>query len=212
MRLTKETVLLGSAALAFSALLPTAASAHHPMGGAMPTTFLQGFLSGVGHPIIGVDHLAFIIGVGLLAAIVGYRFLLPLAFIAATAVGTGIHLMSMDLPIAETIIAASVAVAGLLIITQSKLPAMLLAAGFAMAGVFHGFAYGEAVFGAEASVIGAYLLGFCAIQYAIAVGAGQVFLFLTEKEKSWGLSYANVVGGVLAGVSMVIFSDMMFPV
>ena len=52
--------------LAFAALVLTAvpASAHHIMGGEMPSTFGQGLLSGLGHPVIGPDHLAFLIAVG----------------------------------------------------------------------------------------------------------------------------------------------------
>jgi len=43
--------------------------AHHVMGGKLPQTFLQGLLSGFGHPVIGIDHLAAIVGVGILAAL-----------------------------------------------------------------------------------------------------------------------------------------------
>ena len=34
------------------------AYAHHPMGGVTPSSFGEGLLSGIGHPIIGLDHLA----------------------------------------------------------------------------------------------------------------------------------------------------------
>ncbi len=44
----------------FAGLMPSA-RAHHPMGGQTPETFSQGLLSGFGHPIIGIDHLAFLI-------------------------------------------------------------------------------------------------------------------------------------------------------
>lgn len=44
------------------------AFAHHAMDGKMPVTFLQGLLSGLGHPIIGFDHLAAVVGVGVLGA------------------------------------------------------------------------------------------------------------------------------------------------
>ena len=44
-----------------------AAHAHHVMGGQTPATFVQGLLSGFGHPIIGIDHLAFIVAMGVAA-------------------------------------------------------------------------------------------------------------------------------------------------
>ena len=51
-----------------AALAAEPALAHHVMGGAMPATFGQGLLSGLGHPIIGLDHLAALVGAGLVAA------------------------------------------------------------------------------------------------------------------------------------------------
>lgn len=55
-----------TAFLAIPALLLTLApaSAHHVMDGQLPSTFAQGLLSGLGHPVIGPDHLAFLIAVG----------------------------------------------------------------------------------------------------------------------------------------------------
>lgn len=43
--------------------------AHHPMGGMTPQTFSQGLLSGLGHPIIGLDHFAFLVAAMLLASV-----------------------------------------------------------------------------------------------------------------------------------------------
>ena len=48
-------------------LITPAAWAHHPFGGQTPETFIQAFLSGVGHPVIGLDHLTFVIASGLVA-------------------------------------------------------------------------------------------------------------------------------------------------
>lgn len=49
-----------------------AALAHHAMGGQLPQTFGQGLLSGIGHPVIGVDHFAFVVAVGIVAALAGH--------------------------------------------------------------------------------------------------------------------------------------------
>jgi len=40
------------------------AIAHHMTDGKLPANF-AGFMSGLGHPIIGFDHFAFIVAVGL---------------------------------------------------------------------------------------------------------------------------------------------------
>ncbi len=42
--------------------------AHHLMGGCTPATFSEGILSGLGRPIIGLDHLAAVVAIGCLAA------------------------------------------------------------------------------------------------------------------------------------------------
>jgi urease accessory protein len=46
-----------------------------------------------------------------------------------------------------------------------------LLAGFALAGLFHGHAFAEAVIGAEATPIIAYLAGLAVIQGALMLGA-----------------------------------------
>jgi urease accessory protein len=164
-------------------LVPGAALAHHPMGGAMPETLWQGFASGIGHPVIGFDHLAFIIGMAALALLTKAPRLMPLAFVGMTVVGTLVHLQAVTLPAAELVIAASVLLIGVLGLMGAKLPALVAAALFGAAGVFHGYAYGEAVVGAEASPIIAYLIGFAFVQIAIA----------------WGLQLAAERSGRMAG-------------
>lgn len=56
----------------FAPLLAAAiplAHAHHAMDYALPASALEGFLSGIGHPVIGVDHLLFVVGAGVVAAL-----------------------------------------------------------------------------------------------------------------------------------------------
>ena len=43
------------------------ALAHHPFGGETPRTIAEGLLSGLGHPVIGLDHLAFTVAIGTIA-------------------------------------------------------------------------------------------------------------------------------------------------
>lgn len=186
------------------------ALAHHPMGGVTPSTFTEGLLSGLGHPIIGLDHFAFVIGVGLMALMLGHRFTLPLAFIGATIAGVAVHLAAISLPAVETVIALSVLLIGALAVRGTRLPLVLSAAFFAVAGLFHGFAYGEAVFGAETTPVLAYFLGFAAIQYAIALGIGyalQGFADLTEK----AMANIRIAGGVVAGVGFVFVAEALMP-
>ena len=53
--------------------LTTPALAHHPLGGLPMDTFAHGLLSGIGHPMLGFDHLFFIALIGIAALYTGYR-------------------------------------------------------------------------------------------------------------------------------------------
>jgi urease accessory protein len=181
------------ALLAF--LAPNAALAHHPMGGATPATLWQGLASGVGHPVIGLDHLAFIIGMAMLALLTKAPRVMPIAFVAACVVGTLIHLQAVSLPAAELVIAANVLLVGVLGLAGAHLPVLAAAGFFATAGVFHGYAYGEAVVGAEATPILAYLIGFAATQCAIAWGL-QLAAERSVRMAMWVRAGAGIATGV----------------
>jgi urease accessory protein len=145
--------------------------AHHPSGGQTPSNFIEGFLSGLGHPVIGIDHLTFVIAVGLMAGLLRYGFALPLVFITTAIAGTGLHIMGVNLPFPELIIAASVLSFGSLLAVEKMLPPVVMIGLAGLAGIFHGYAYGEAIIGAGMNPLIAYLLGFSLIQGAIAYGA-----------------------------------------
>ena len=58
-------------------------------------------MSGMGHPVIGIDHLAFVIAAGLVAALMRRGVLVPIVFVLGSLAGTGIHLQALDLPAPE---------------------------------------------------------------------------------------------------------------
>lgn len=162
-------LLSGSVVAAIALAIATPAFAHHPFGNQTPSTALEGLLSGLGHPVIGMDHLVFMMALGLLGAISYRGWLIPAAFVTTTLVGTGLHLAEVHLPGLEIWIAASVVVAGALL-AQSTWRGLALSTGLgAIAGIFHGYAYGEAIVGAEPTPLVAYLAGFGLIQLAIAL-------------------------------------------
>ncbi|MDA0268170.1 MAG: HupE/UreJ family protein [Cyanobacteria bacterium] len=188
-------------------LASTPALAHHPFGGQTPTNAVQGFLSGLGHPVIGLDHLAFVITIGLLAAVMGRGLLIPVSFVLASLAGTGIHLMALNLPAPEFFISASVLLFGALLALRQQ-PHTAIVCGLAtLAGLFHGYAYGEAVIGADMAPLMAYLLGFATIQMGIAVAAYQVAqqLGANTEGSALGLRFA---GFTLAGVGAAFLSGV----
>lgn len=149
------------------------AFAHHPAGGMTPQTAWQGLLSGLGHPVIGLDHLAFLVAAGLIAATLPWRgaMLAIGAFVAAGAVGTLLHLAGTGLGPVELLVAGTSVVAGLVLLRGegTVLGAGLAGAGFALAGLVHGHAFAEAVVGAETTPVLAYLVGLALVQGAIAL-------------------------------------------
>ena len=194
--------------IAAVALVATPAFAHHPMGGATPTTLSEGLLSGIGHPIIGLDHLAFIIAVGIAAVALGSRFVLPLFFVIATLLGTGLHVMAIDLPAVELAISLSVLAVGALLMFSISTPIRVFAALFAVAGLFHGHAYGEAIFGAEAAPMLAYLAGFGLTQYAIAVVAGTAIVSVWGKAAGLAQNVpARLAGAMVAGAGALLVGE-----
>ena len=152
-------------------LAPLPALAHHPMGGTVPATAWEGFASGIGHPVIGPDHLAFLLAAGLLAAALPARrgVLAILGFLAAGFLGSLAHVAGIGFGPVEALVALSVAVAGAALLRGT--PGALLPAGFALAGLFHGHAFAEAIIGAEATPLVAYLAGLALVQAAIGLVA-----------------------------------------
>src|SRR5688572_11684135 len=96
------------AALGLLAALADPALAHHVMDGRTPTTFMEGLLSGLGHPIIGYDHLAAIIAVGCLAAAQPYGALCAITFVLAMLAGVAIHVIAFTIPGLELVVAFTV--------------------------------------------------------------------------------------------------------
>jgi urease accessory protein len=164
----------GLAGLTLLALSALPAYAHHPTGGAKVTTFAQGLLSGLGHPIIGLDHLMFLLAIGALAALVGGGVRVIVAFMIASFAGVVLHLASVGLPYVEPALAVTILAAGALLIMGGlpTSPAILALAG--IGGLLHGYALAESIVGAESTPLAAYLIGLTLIQAALMIIARLV--------------------------------------
>jgi urease accessory protein len=135
--------------ITLAASLPLAAFAHVGADGAAhhAAGFAQGFL----HPFTGVDHLLAMVGVGLWSALMARKASemawAPLGFAAMLLAGALMGLAGVALPAVEPMIAASLLVVGLLVLTRLRMPGPLAAAlvgGFAL---FHGMAHGQELAG-----------------------------------------------------------------
>ena len=172
-------------------LAPTLALAHHAMGGGLPEDAFDGLLSGLGHPVIGIDHLAFVVGIGVLSAAAGLGAAPVLAFVGGTLAGCLVHIAGASVPIVEAAVAMSLLVlAAILAVGRGAMPGRQLVLG--AAGLFHGYAYGESIVGAEASALGAYLVGFALVQAAIALGTAQLVRSLAGESAARAAAATNL--------------------
>jgi urease accessory protein len=178
------------------------ASAHHVMGGRTPSTFMEGLVSGLAHPVIGPDHLAFLLAVGVVVGVGGLNLALPVVFVAAMAIGVMVHVNGIGLPDAEIIVALSVLLAGVLIAYGRALPVAIWGTLFAVAGLFHGYAFGESIFGAEAAPLGAYLLGLVAIQSAVIVGIAMVARRMGSGISAWAPRLAGALVVAVGAIAL----------
>ena len=172
------------------------------MDGKLPQTFLQGLLSGFGHPVIGVDHLAAIVGVGILAALAGRSAAVVLAFSVAVIAGVGLHLSGIDLPASELFVGLTTLLIGALVILRQSMSAGRALLLFALAGLVHGYALGESIVGAEASPLVAYLLGLLIMQTAIGVVVYAAVRSLARwPARTTGLTVAGVLVALAGGIA-----------
>lgn len=191
-------------------LLTTPAMAHHAMGGGTPSTFLEGFLSGLAHPLIGLDHFAFVVAVGLLASSKRKGIFIPLAFLVSAMVGTGGHLWGFSLPGAELFVSGSILLFGFLLVSKDSPNTGMNMVLAAIAGVFHGYAYGEAIFGAKSTPLFAYLVGFTMIQLVIAIGAMFIGSAMVQKGKTEKVpTHLRSAGLVLCGMGVAFFASQL---
>jgi len=203
------TALLSRAAVIFAAVAASGpALAHHAMGGVTPSTFAQGLLSGLGHPIIGIDHLAFLVAIGVVVGLAGLNLILPVLFVGLSAAGVLLHVNGVTIPAVEIVVAGSVILVGALLAFRTRVVPLAWAALFALAGLFHGYAYGEAVAGSEATPIGAYLLGLVIIQAAIVTAIA----FATEKTRSAAATITpRLAGAAVAGIGLAVLAQQLLP-
>ncbi len=136
-----------------------------------------GFITGLAHPFIGLDHLLAMIAVGIWAAQTGGSAVwrLPLSFIVMMSVAALISAAGYSLPVLEPLIAGSVMLLGFMVVFAIRLPvnlSMLLVGLFA---VFHGYAHGLEMPQASSAIL--YGSGFVlatALLHLIGIGLGRI--------------------------------------
>ena len=135
-------------------MLSQAASAHEASGVA------GGFESGFMHPILGWDHVAAMVAVGLWGAVLGQPaiWVLPVTFPLVMAIGGALGVAGVPVPGVEIGIALSALILGVMVVSAARPPLWLAAVVVAGFAIFHGHAHGTELPHAVSPL--AYSIGF----------------------------------------------------
>lgn len=169
----------------------------------------NGFVSGFLHPIGGLDHILAMTAVGLLAWTLGGRALwaVPLAFVAAMALGGALGMAGLGLPLVELGITLSIVVIGALVAFRRKLPTVLAMAIVGLFAIFHGHAHGTEM-APGASGLG-YGIGFV-VATALLHGAGILAgMGLGRLAARSDIPLARASGAVIALAGVLILVDIL---
>lgn len=174
-------------------LFSTSVFAHSDTG------IVGGFASGFMHPVLGWDHVAAMVAVGLWGAFLGSTaiWLLPVIFPVVMAFGGALGVAGIHVPSVETGIALSAIVLGLMVAFAIKPPLYVSAIIVGAFAIFHGHAHGTELPTAANPI--SYSMGFV-ISTGLLHLAGIAFGALTKW--SFGEVLVKLGGFVIAGAGV----------
>ncbi|WP_210237724.1 HupE/UreJ family protein [Mesorhizobium sp. M00.F.Ca.ET.216.01.1.1] len=151
------TRLAPAAALAVTVVLKPSLAFAHDDG-----FHVHGLMSGLQHPLAGIDHLLAMMAVGIVAARTGGRFIIvvPSCFVLAMIAGALLGITGIGLPSLESGIALSLMAFGAMMALARPLPLAVTASLTALFALFHGNAHGLEI--PEMASGFAYAIGFVA--------------------------------------------------
>lgn len=162
----------------------------------------NGFMAGLTHPVLGLDHLLAMLSVGILSAQIGGRAIwtIPATFVGIMLIGGWMGIGAEALSFVEMAIAISVIVLGAAIAFEKKLPMILTMAFVGFFAFFHGHAHGVEMpsLAHPFMYAGGFLLGTTLI-HLVGVLIGSVFTKTPERE-----NYLRFAGAFMAGMGLQI--------
>lgn len=162
----------------------------------------DGTLAGIGHPFSGLDHILAMVAVGFWASTLGgrARWIVPSAFVAVMALGGLMGIYGVTLPMVETGIALTVAVLGLLVAFEVKVPTAAAAVIVGICALFHGYAHGSEL--PAMAHAGGYVAGFMAATVVLhLLGIGLASLRFGAAGRIVGRAAGAAVA--LAGAALI---------
>ncbi|MDP8568757.1 HupE/UreJ family protein [Methylophilus aquaticus] len=130
----KKNMLLALAAFTAS----TSAFAHPGHG------LESGFAAGLMHPLTGWDHLLVMVALGIWAARrpAAQGWQLPVLFVSVMALAASAAMTWLPVSLAEALVAASVVIMGVLLISPLQMPRALQISVISIAAAAHGYVHG----------------------------------------------------------------------
>jgi urease accessory protein len=184
----RQLALAAAAGLGLSLLSAIPAQAHGMAD--------AGLLAGASHPLLGLDHLLLLLGVGGVAAYVSASVLL--FALGGALVGAVVGSLGIDLPGAEVLAALAVSGLGVLLLLLQKSPRSpqlgLVGSAVAAAVTVHALLHGQEASGTLTWWLGAGL--------ASSAVVGVTFVLLRRVSSRW--TQAMAAGLSLAGLALAL--------
>jgi urease accessory protein len=161
---------LGTTLLALMVVSPLPLAAHE--GGSA-----AGLVSGLLHPISGLDHVAAMVAVGIWGAQLGAPaiWVLPVTFPMVMALGGMLGLLGVGLPGVEVAIGLSALVLGVMVALEHRPDLRLAAILVGVFAIFHGYAHGTELADGQSGLF--YSIGFVVatgLLHATGIGIGVI--------------------------------------
>lgn len=200
--------MVRTALTASASLYCATALAHHPTGSQVPQTITDGLLSGLGHPVIGVGHLAFIAALGLFSVRIGAAPKAIAAFLLMTLVGLLLHVGGVEVPAGDALMALSALVIGIVLLSPiARMRTVLAVLASAAAGLVHGSVYGGSMEGASMPALLAYLVGVTIMQGALLTGVCALQRARSTASGTKRGLLERVVGGSAAATGVLLLAQ-----
>ena len=175
-------------------LVPALALAHVGQG-----DIAGGFVTGLEHPILGLDHVVAMVAVGLWGAQLGSPaiWVLPVTFPLVMAFGGLLGVLGVNLPGVEIGIAVSAITLGLMVTLAVRPPLWVAGMLVGLFAIFHGYAHGAEL--PESANALAFAMGF-----VIATGSLHVtgIIIGLINRWPWGMRSLRTGGAAIAACGL----------
>ena len=164
-----------------------------------------GFISGYIHPLLGWDHVAAMVAVGIWGAFLGRRaiWILPIVFPFVMIIGGILGMLGVPVPFIVPGIALSSIIIGLAIAFKWQAPLSLASIIVGLFAIYHGYAHGQNLPVASNPI--AFAFGF-------VLGSGTLhligILFSLLDRYRWGVRSLQLAGVIIALVGLAVLTGM----